>query len=125
MQRGSFELFWLRSCRVRGNGKKIIIKNCPPNTKKPCTDVGSGGQEEQIDAGLILAEFDPVLLLRLAELLENPLELLVSKAHLSKGFYKVAHAAQGLLGYAALRKWSRPPRTLATPGTLTRRFPRP
>ena len=94
-------------------------------TRKPCTDVGSGGQEERIDAGLILAEFDPVLLLRLAELLENPLALLVSKAHLSKGFYKVAHAAQGLLGYAALRKWSRPPRTLATPGTLARRFPRP
>eukprot|EP00964_Phaeocystis_antarctica_P060969 scaffold36396_cov63-Phaeocystis_antarctica.AAC.1 len=50
-------------------------------TRKPCTDVGSGGQEERIDAGLILAEFDPVLLLRLAELLENPLALLVSKAH--------------------------------------------
>ena len=42
----------------------------------------------------------------LAEMLGNPLALLVSKAHLSKAFYEAARYALGLLEHAGLHRWS-------------------
>ena len=77
------------------------------STEVPCTNVRRGGQDELVVGSLILAEFDPELLLHLAEMLGNPLALLVAKAHLSKGFCRAAHDAQALLKHADLRKWSR------------------
>jgi len=63
--------------------------------------------EEGLDVSLILAgaQFPSDLLLHLAETVGNPLELLVSKAHLSKAFCRAARDAQGLLKHAKLRKW--------------------
>ena len=57
--------------------------------------------------GLILAEFPSDLLVYLAKTLGNPLALLVSKAHLSKGFCRAARNAQWLLTQVDLCRWPR------------------
>ena len=75
-----------------------------PEEHKPGTDIGR--PEDLVDGSLLLAEFDPELLVVLAETLGNPLALLISKAHLSKAFRKAARNAQGLLKQAELHKWS-------------------
>ena len=63
----------------------------------------AGHQEDPVDASLILAKFDPELLVLLAETLGNPLVLLISNAHLSKAFCEAARNAQGLFKHAELR----------------------
>ena len=55
---------------------------------------------------LKLADLPSDILAILAEMLGNPLALLVSKAHLSKAFCEAARAAQGLLKCANLREWT-------------------
>ena len=78
-----------------------------PEEPEPCAVVGPDGQDILVDGSLVLAEFDPELLLQIAETLGNPLALLVSKAHLSKAFSEAARNAQGLLKQVNLRYWSR------------------
>ena len=63
----------------------------------------AGHPEDPVDASLILAKFDPELLVLLAETLGNPLVLLISNAHLSKAFCEAARNAQGLFKHAELR----------------------
>ena len=55
---------------------------------------------------LKLADLPSDILAILAEMLGNPLALLVSKAHLSKAFYEAARYALGLLEHASLHRWS-------------------
>ena len=55
-----------------------------PEEPEACTDARHVSGESPIDIGLKLAAFPSDLLLQLAEMLGNPLALLVSKAHLSK-----------------------------------------
>ena len=73
----------------------------------PCTDDAEHEAYEDVDGALILVEFPSELLVYLAETLGNPLALLVSKAHLSKGFCRAAHNAQGLLTKVNLCRWPR------------------
>jgi len=73
-----------------------------PKETKLCTDVVR--QDTMVDGSLILAEFDPALLVFLAETLGNPLVLLVAKAHLSKAFREAARNALALLKCADLRE---------------------
>jgi len=56
-----------------------------PEEHEPRTDAKRVRQEGLVDVGLPLAEFPSDLLVLLAETLGNPLALLVSKAHLSRG----------------------------------------
>ena len=58
-----------------------MIGNTP---EEPGTDAETDRQD-LVDGSLILAEFPSELLVILAETLGNPLALLVSKAHLSRG----------------------------------------
>ena len=81
-----------------------------PEEQEPCADVGvdvGDDGQEVVDCSLVLAGFDPELLLQLAEMLGNPLALLVSKAHLSKAFCEAARNAQGLLKHIDLCVWKR------------------
>ena len=78
-----------------------------PREHEPGADVGTDRQENRVDGSLILAGFPSDLLVLLAEMLRNPLALLVSKAHLSKAFCEAARAAQATLKHADLREWAR------------------
>ena len=77
-----------------------------PQEHEPGTDVETDRQENRVDGSLILAGFPSELLVILAEMLGNPLALLVSKAHLSKAFREAARAAQATLRHADLCKWA-------------------
>ena len=75
--------------------------------QEPGTEVETDREEQLVDGSLILAGFPSELLVILAEMLGNPLALLVSKAHLSKAFCEAARAAQATLRHADLCKWAR------------------
>ena len=76
----------------------------PARRARASTDVDL--QETPVDGPLTLAQFPSELLVMLAEMLGNPLALLVSKAHLSKAFREAAGNAQAILTHADLRTWS-------------------
>ena len=78
-----------------------------PQEQEPGTEVETDRQERLVDGSLLLAGFPSELLVILAETHGNPLALLVSKAHLSKGFCRAARNAQGLLRHIDLRGWQR------------------
>ena len=64
-------------------------------------------QDTLVDIGLKLAGLPSELLVQMAEMQGDPLALLVSKAHLSKGFREAARDAQGLLRHVDLHERSR------------------
>ena len=72
---------------------------------EPCTAAASK-DVPPLDLGLKLAGLPSELLVILAVTLENPLALLVSKAHLSKAFCEAARDAQEYLTHIDLRKWA-------------------
>ena len=85
----------------------IALMTHTPEEPETRADVGRVRRESFVDVGLLLAEFPSELLVILAETHGNPLALLVSKAHLSKGFCRAARNAQGLLRHIDLRGWQR------------------
>ena len=74
-----------------------------PEEHQPGADVGGDSQEDLLD----ICQREPGLLLLLAESLGNPLELLFSKAHVSKAFCKATLAALKGLKSVALWLWKR------------------
>ena len=75
-----------------------------PEGHEPGADVGCDRQEDLLD----ICQREPGLLLLLAESLGNPLELLFSKAHVSKAFYEATLAALKDLKSVDLSRWRLP-----------------
>ena len=74
-----------------------IDRQAPSAKRLPSAKRRQAPSDALVNGSLILAEFPSEVLVHLAEMLGNPLTLLVSKAHLSKVFCEAARTAQATL----------------------------
>ena len=82
-----------------------IDRQAPSAKRLPSAKRRQAPSDALVNGSLILAEFPSEVLVHLAEMLGNPLTLLVSKAHLSKAFREAARAAQATLTHIDIRNW--------------------